>query len=271
MSEPMARVAIDGAELETVVLGSGEPVALVPTALTADELLPLAERLRGRFRVVHYHRRGYAGSSPGAPSGSVARDAADCARLLAALAVDSAHVVGVSYSATVALQLAVDHPDLVHTLTLVEPPPVHGPGDATFRAVSADLLRDRRARGAQAAADHFLTSTVGPGWRDQLDGSVPGGSAQALRDSATFFDVDIPALLDWPFNASAAGRVRCPVLHVAGSDHGPLFQGVGELIRAWLPHADQVIIAGAGHDVPLTHPDALIGVVVAFLTRHPLV
>jgi pimeloyl-ACP methyl ester carboxylesterase len=264
----MARVAIDGGYLETVVLGSGDPVALVPTALTADELLPLAERLRDRFRVVHYHRRGYAGSSPATPPGSIAQDAADCARLLAALGVERVNVLGVSYSAAVALQLAVDHPDLIYTLTLVEPPPVHGPGDATFGAANADLLRDRQARGAEAAVDRFLTRTMGPNWRGQLDSVVPGSSAQVLRDSRTFLDVDIPALLAWPFDASTATRVRCPVLHVAGSDHGPFFYGVGDLIRAWLPHADQVVIAGAGHDVALTHPDALLEVLVPFLARH---
>lgn len=266
----MARVAIDGGELETVVLGSGDPVALVPTALGADELLPLAERRQGRFRVVLYHRRGYAGSSPATPPGSVARDAADCARLLAALAVSRVHVLGVSYSAAVGLQMAVDEADLVHTHTLVEPPPVHGPGDAAFRAANADLLRDRQARGAEAAVDRFLVRVVGPDWRAQLDGAVPGSSAQVLRDSRTFLDVDIPALLSWPFDATTAARVRCPVLHVAGSDHGPLFRGVGDLIHAWLPHADQVTIAGAGHDVALTHPDALIEVLVPFLARHPV-
>jgi pimeloyl-ACP methyl ester carboxylesterase len=264
----MARVAIDGGHLETVVLGSGDPVALVPTALTADELLPLAERLQSRFRVVHYHRRGYAGSSPATPPGSIARDAGDCARLLAALGVQRVHVLGVSYSAAVALQMAVDHPDLIRTLTLVEPPPVHGPGDAPFRAANADLLGDRQARGAEAAVDRFLTRLMGPDWRGRLDGVIPGSSAQVARDGRTFLDVDIPALLGWPFDASTASQVRCPVLHVAGSDHGSLFDGVGELIRAWLPQADQVVIAGAGHDVALTHPDALLRVLVPFFTRH---
>ncbi|MEX5717933.1 alpha/beta fold hydrolase [Geodermatophilus maliterrae] len=268
MRESMARVAIDGGDLETVILGSGDPVALVPTALTADELLPLAERLQGRFRVVHYHRRGYAGSSPATPPGSVAQDAGDCARLLAALGFQRVHVLGVSYSAAVAIQMAVDHPDLIRTLTLVEPPPVHGSGDAMFRAANADLLGDRQARGAEVAVDRFLTRTMGPDWRGRLDGVIPGSSAQVLRDSRTFLDVDIPALLAWPFDASTATRVRCPVLHVAGSDHGPFFDGVGDLIRAWLPQADQVVIAGAGHDVALTHLDALLGVLVPFLARH---
>ena len=82
MRESMARVAIDGGELEALVRGSCDPVALVPTAPMADELLPLAERMRGRFRVVH-HRRGYAGSSPATHPGPLPRTrltAHDCSR-----------------------------------------------------------------------------------------------------------------------------------------------------------------------------------------------
>jgi pimeloyl-ACP methyl ester carboxylesterase len=266
----MARVRIDGAELETVVLGSGDPVVLVQTALTADELVPLGERLRDRFRVVHYHRRGYARSSPAVRPGSVAREAADCARLFGALGIDRAHVVGTSYSAAVALQLAVDHPEAVHTLALVEPPPVHGPDDAAFRAANDDLRRDRLARGAEAAVDRFLTVTMGTDWRTRLDDVLPGASAQVLRDGRTFFDVDMPALLRWSFDATAAARVRAPVLHVAGGEHGALFEGVGELVRGWLPHAEQVTIAGAGHDVALTHPEEVTASLVPFLLRHPI-
>jgi pimeloyl-ACP methyl ester carboxylesterase len=265
----MAGVPVDGAELEAVVLGSGDPVVLVQTALTADELLPLAERLRGHFRVVHYHRRGYAGSSPATQPGSVSRDAADCAGLLDALGIDRVHVVGTSYSAAVAMQLAVDHPEVVHTLALVEPPPVHGPDDAAFRAANDDLRRDRLARGAEAAVDRFLTVTMGTDWRIRLDDLVPGGSAQVLRDGRSFFDIDMPALLRWSFDATAAARVRVPVLHVAGSEHGALFEGVGDLVRTWLPHAEQVTIAGAGHDVALTHPDEVAASLVPFLSRHP--
>jgi hypothetical protein len=40
----MRRVALDGAELEVEVRGTGEPVLLIQTALVADEFLPLANQ-----------------------------------------------------------------------------------------------------------------------------------------------------------------------------------------------------------------------------------
>lgn len=58
----MDLVEVDGIELEVSDVGSGDPVVLVQTALTADELAPLAEHLAvlGAYRVILYYRRGYA-------------------------------------------------------------------------------------------------------------------------------------------------------------------------------------------------------------------
>ena len=121
----MRRVALSDATLEVEVRGSGEPVVLIQTALTADEFLPLAGQpeLQDNYRVILYHRRGYAGSSPVRGPGSIERDANDCQQLLAALNIERAHVVGVSYSAAVALQLAATASGCVHSLCLIEPAP----------------------------------------------------------------------------------------------------------------------------------------------------
>jgi pimeloyl-ACP methyl ester carboxylesterase len=61
------------------------------------------------------------GSSPVDGSRLHARDAADCRALLGVLGIERAHVVGLSYSGPVALQLAVDAPEQVHSLTLLDP------------------------------------------------------------------------------------------------------------------------------------------------------
>src|SRR4051812_9027098 len=131
----MQLMAVGDVSLEVCDRGTGEPVLLVQTALTADELRPLAEQLlqRGGSRTVLFHRRGYAGSDPTHGPGSIRGDADDCRRLLGVLGIARAHVVGLSFSAAVALQLAADSPWLVQTLALLEPPPVHVPSAAEFR------------------------------------------------------------------------------------------------------------------------------------------
>lgn len=265
-------ISVQGAELDVNVWGSGEPIVFVQTALTADELRPLASAaaLEHGYRKILYHRRGYADSSVVDGPGSVARDAADCRALLSALAIDRAHVVGVSYSAAVALRLAADAPACVQTLVVQEPPPLHTPSEREFRAANDRLMRTRRVRGAAVALDEFLSMVVGPDWRVVMDDVLPGSVTQMQRDAVTFFDTDIPALLAWQFGCADARRVTCPLLHVGGAESGPWFADVRDLILQWFPQAEDVIVEGADHTLPLTHVAELADAVAAFLRRHPV-
>jgi pimeloyl-ACP methyl ester carboxylesterase len=200
---------------------------------------------RDGFRRSVYHRRGYAGSSPVGGPGSIRRDAADCQALLAALRIERAHVVGLSYSGAVALQLAVDAPDRVRSLVLIEPPPVHIPSAGEFRQANEDLLTIRRGRGTMAALDELLGAVIGPDWREEIEHDVPGASEQMASDLLTFFDTDLPALLSWQFDEHDAEEIVCPVLHVGGSDTHRWFLEVLDLVRTWLPHAEDIQMGAA--------------------------
>ena len=61
----MERVTLDGGAFELEVRGAGEPVVLVHGSHIADAFAPLVAEpaLLERYRLVRYHRRGFAGSS----------------------------------------------------------------------------------------------------------------------------------------------------------------------------------------------------------------
>ena len=101
--------------------GSGEPVLLISPVI-ADGFLPLVAEpaLADRHQLIRYHKRGWCGSTDTGAPVSVADHAADAAALLDRLGVSRAHIVGHSSGAAVALQLALDHPERVHTLALLE-------------------------------------------------------------------------------------------------------------------------------------------------------
>ena len=112
---------VNGVELEYEVVGTGEPVLLISPVL-ADGFLPLLSEqvLADRYQLIRYHKRGWAGSTHTPPPVTIADHAADAAGLLDALDAPRAHVVGHSSGAAVAAQLALDHPEMVHTLMLLE-------------------------------------------------------------------------------------------------------------------------------------------------------
>jgi pimeloyl-ACP methyl ester carboxylesterase len=238
-------VAVGDAELAVSDWGSGESIVFLQTALVADELVPLADQpaLDG-FRKLLYYRRGYAGSRGVEHSRSITSDAEDARSLLTSMEIPRAHIVGVSYSGAIGLQLAAETPEYVQSLVVSEPPPLHTSLGPEFRAANERLLHIRHDRGVGAALEDFLTLLLGSDWRRQVEGRLPGAVAQIERDAATFFDGDIPALLDWEFGPAEAGRIECPVLYVGGTDSGPWFAEVREPVLGWLPHAEDVQIQG---------------------------
>lgn len=252
--------------------GTGEPVLVIPTAVNPYELAPLAQLVAatGRHRVIEYRRRGSGASAPAQWPATIAGEAVDAATLLEDLGIGRAHVVGASYSAAVALQLAVDRPDLVHTLTVHEPPPTFVPLAAEFLAACRALLRDRATYGARAALEGFESRLDGPTWRTDLERLVPGSVAAIDREADLFFGHDLPALLTWRFDAELAGRIRCPVLSLGGTASGPWFAEVHTVLAGLLPQARTVVLREADHSMTIRHAVEVAGLVTTFLAEHPM-
>ena len=199
------------------------------------------------------------------------RDADDCRGVASALNVDRAHVVGLSFSCAIALTLAAEAPALVHTLTLVEPPPVYTRSEASFRAASAALVEDYGLSGPEQAADRFLTRVIGPAWREDAgQGALLETTDQLPRAMVTFVETDMPALLTWQFSRQHASRLTQPVLHIGGSDSGPWFADSHDLMLDWFPDLHDHVIRGATHSLAITHPRQVAAALARFLAANPM-
>ena len=270
----MERARIDGAELEYEVSGTGEPVVFIHGAFIADTFRPLLAEpsLAGRYRLILYHRRGYAGSSRASGPVSVAQQAADCRALLRHLGVERAHVVGHSYGGAVALQLALDAPDVVHSLALLEPALMVGASAQGYRESLARGVERYREAGAAVVVDEFLQARW-PGYRAALDRALPGAFAQAVADAGTWFERELPGLLGWRFGEAEARRISQPALSVLGGESDALWPRFGEthrLLLAWLPHAEGFVLPGATHFMQLEDPRGMAEALAAFWARHRL-
>ena len=270
----MDRASLDGAELEYEVSGTGEPVVFIHGAFIADTFRPLLAEpsLAGRYRLILYHRRGYAGSSRASGPVSIARQAADCRALLHHLGVERAHVVGHSYGGDVALQLALDAPGVVHSLALLEPALMVGASAQGYRESLARGVERYREAGAAVVVDEFLQARW-PGYRAALDRVLPGAFAQAVADAGTWFERELPGQLDWRFGEAEARRISQPALSVLGGESDALWPRFGEthrLLLAWLPHAEGFVLPGTTHLMQLQDPRGMAEALAAFWARHPL-
>ena len=270
----MEFVHINGVTLEVEVQGSGEPVVLVHGNILADGLAPLMEEpiLTQHYRMVRYHRCGFAGSTHLDPPVSIAQQAEHCRALMRHLNIERAHIVGHSYGGPIALQLALDAPDAVHSLSLLEPPLLGAiPSDQKFME-RMELVQQIYKEGKRSEAiDTFLRLVCGQEYRRVIDQALPGGYfEQAVADLDTFFQIELPALQEWSFTREAAERVKQPVLSVLGADSAPMFREVHKVVLEWLPQAEELVLPNATHLLQMMNPRDMAAGLVDFFIRHQL-
>jgi pimeloyl-ACP methyl ester carboxylesterase len=270
----MESAEVNGVKLEFEVAGSGEPVLFISSVL-ADGFLPLLAEpaLADRYQRIRYHKRGWVGSTHTAPPVSIAAHAADAAALLHHLAVPRAHVVGHSTGAVVAAQLALDSPEAVHTLILLEPLLLSVPSG------KAVLQRVGPAFEAYGSGDHeaawaiFLSAASGLDWATceaLVEERIPGAVAQAIKDADTLFEVELPAITEWAFSPQQAAAIHRPVSSVLGSDTLPLFLEVADFLRSSLPQVEDYTIEGVGHLLHIQSPEPVARGMAEFLARNSM-
>jgi 3-oxoadipate enol-lactonase len=115
----MPRLSVNGVELHYVEAGEGDPVLMI-MGFGGDHLAWAFQvpALSERYRVITFDNRGVGQSSvPDAPY-STRLMADDAVGLLDALAIERAHVIGVSMGGMIAQEVALGHPRRVRSLQL---------------------------------------------------------------------------------------------------------------------------------------------------------
>ncbi len=270
----MDRKALNGVELAYEIAGSGDPLVLIHAGVCADFFAPLAREaaLAKRFRVLRYHRPGY-GESPALDGPvSITDHAAHCAALLDALELGPAHVVGHSSSAMMALQLALDRPGAVASLTLLDaarPAPSSDLQVAFVKDVAAPAIERYRGGDRDAAVEFWMQGVCGPEYRAPLERAIPGAARQAVADADTFMGQELPAVMEWRFTEHDAARVTQPVMVVVGERSHPAFHERAELLLGWLPNAEPFTLPGATHLLHVERPAEMAEALAGFAVRHP--
>jgi pimeloyl-ACP methyl ester carboxylesterase len=268
------RMRTDGIELEYQVRGNGEPVIFIHGAFIADTFRPVFSEssLTERYRLILYHRRGYGGSSRTTEPVSINQQAADCEALLHHLGVERAHVVGHSYGGSVALQLAQDNPDMVHSLALLEPAMMVGESARGYRDSLAQGIERYRESDPATIVDETLRMRW-PEYRNALDRALPEAFDQAVVDAETSFEYELSGLMNWQFGEREARRIKQPALSVLGGRSEALWPRFGEvhrLLLTWLPNAEAFIVPGTTHFFQIEDPRCTAEGLAAFWARHPI-
>jgi pimeloyl-ACP methyl ester carboxylesterase len=206
--------------------------------------------LADRYLLLSYHRAGFGRSSPIEGSVSIADHARHCVLLMRQLGIERAHVVGHSSSAVIALELALEFSDAVHSLALMEPArpnPQTELQDAFRRDVVEAAVERYRAGDKAGAVDTWARGVFGPDYRDPLERGLPRAIEQCIADADAFFAQELPALQTWSFTHEDASRITQPAVGIRGENTAAAFPQRLELLGSWLPNLERFELPGTTH------------------------
>ncbi|MGE0452335.1 MAG: alpha/beta fold hydrolase [Vicinamibacteria bacterium] len=247
--------------------GAGEPVLLLNGGLMSMAAWePVSTTLAAERRVVLCDLRGQL-LSPGTPPATLDGHVDDALRLLDALALESADVVGASFGALVALRLAARHPGRARSLVAVTACEriTNAEWPAAQRLIEAALAASAGADGrrvfdllAETTFSPAYVSAQGPAFAERREriGRMPRAWFEALAGLLeSLRGLDLRPLL---------GAIRCPTL-VVGAELDLTFPPErSRALAAAVPGARLEIVPGAGHALVVEAPEALLRVVREF-------
>jgi pimeloyl-ACP methyl ester carboxylesterase len=216
------------------------------------------------YRVVTYDLRGHGRTSRPRGPYSIPQFAGDAASLLQILASGPTHVVGLSLGGAIAFQLALERPDLVQTLTVVN----SAPGLTLQR--SSDRLRWAAFVGMRWLIGHtFSMRQQGNILARRL---FPAPEQAELRrlfaeefahNDRRAYNASIRALLSWNV-MDRIGEIHCPTLIVsADHDYTPVSFKAAYVAR--MPNAVLQVIPNSGHATTIDQAERFNAVLGEFL------
>ena len=252
--------------------GTGQPLVMLHGGgLTAHTWDICCLALHGRYRCIAPDLRGHGDSEwPQGAAYALSSQSGDVAALCEALGLDKVAIVGMSLGSLVASTFAVDHPERVEGLVLVDASPEVRPesvqkarrfiadapsfatlDDAIDYALtfnprrSRDLLRKSLLRNLRRTDDGHWTWKHDPRRYDYYQTEAFRQECRALWER-----------LD---------QVSCPVLVVRGADSKIFHAPDAERLMARFANASEVVIADAGHTIQGDNPKALVATLRSFL------
>lgn len=268
---------VNGVSLSYIEQGQGTPVVFVHGAFSDHRVWePQREASADRFRFIAFTQR-YFGTSKWSDSGeqySQVTHAADLAEFIRKLDVGPVYIVGRSYGATVAIRMALQHPELV--LGVIAQEPVIALAIGMSDSAKKSILKHERSglaathnaakNGNIAEATQLFADWTNdqPGGFDALPAETRAVHLDNGRTIALHFSAPRPPKI----TCTDLGQLKSPLAITTGELTRPFFKILAQAAHNCVSGSQLIQIPDARHAATAQNPKAFNAVLLDFLTSH---
>jgi 3-oxoadipate enol-lactonase len=230
--------------------GSGPPLLLIMgmSGTFSHWSEPFLEDLRSSFEVIVYDHRGIGESGPLEGELTIARLAGDAAGLLAALGIDTAHVLGISMGGMVAQELALSHPEHIRTLALgctyCGGPDSSLTSPEVIQRLAEGMSSGDRAFAVRTAWEVNVSAAYDAAHPDAFERFRAIGMARAVPVPVIMAQMQACVAHD---TSARLPQLQMPTLIVHGTDDQMIPVANAEIIHRLIPGSHLEILDGVGH------------------------
>src|SRR5262245_44721505 len=273
----MRQLRVNGVDLSYIAQGTGMPVVFVHGAwMDLRYWEPQRQAIATQYRFIAYNLR-YHGTAPWPDTGqhySLATHAADLAAFIHQLHPGPVHLVGLSSGGRLVTLVALAHPDLVRSLTVLEPPlddllvdrpeaePVR---DAWWQACAPIDTAAHAGEAVQATKLFFaLVNNYGPGAFE----AQPEAFRQMILDNARTVPLARAGPRPPAISCATLSGVKTPTLVVGGKQSPRYLALINGVIVQCIPGSRLVVIPQASHLMSHQNPVAFNEALLHFLAQQ---
>lgn len=280
-STEIQEINANGIAFPYIEQGKGTPMVLVHGSLSDYRMWEgQLEAFSQKHRVFSYSRRyAYPGKITADSVGySVVPHAKDLAAFIKALNIGPVHLVGHSYGAYTALVTALEHPELVKSLCLGEPPVLSFLSNTTE---GNGLLSEFKIKTILPAAQAFEKGNDLEGVRIFLDGvmnqhnlydQLPPEIQQQIQDNIPelkgVVSTHEEAVFSTFITCEDLKKLKVPTLLITGEISTRFLTLISDELEKCLPRKERVIIPGASHEMEMENPPAFNEAVLRFIQKY---
>ncbi|MFX1233566.1 MAG: alpha/beta fold hydrolase [Promethearchaeota archaeon] len=243
--------------------GEGEPLLLIHGlgSSTRDWEFQVPT-FSQKYQVITIDLRGHGKTDKPKGPYNMQMFAKDIAELLEIIGVTSTHILGISLGGGIAFQFAVDYPELVKSLIIVNAG-IEIPADSfkmkleAFKRISIVRLVGMKKMG-QVLAPRLFIKPEQEDLRQKLIERWQENDKKAYLSA-------MRALIGWSIR-DHLDKIKCPTL-IIGSDQDYAPSSIKEEYTALLPNAKFIEIKDAGHAVAIEKPEEFNEIVMNFLSN----
>lgn len=260
------KIKANGISMNYEIKGKGENLVLIHGA--GDNLnmwyhqLPVFSK---SYRVITYDVRGHGKTESPEAAYSMSLLAKDAYELMKAIKVENAYFLGYSMGGRIALELAINHPELVKALVLANSSvglTTPSPEAAERRRATLELLGKGDIK---TVAETMTTGAFSPGFKAKNPTEFERYMKVKLQNKPDGLS-RVMQSLGAATNPPDLNKLKCPVLLIVGANDAYMGVEQGKQVHEAIV-GSKLVILPTGHAAAVELPDKFNSAVAEFLSE----